>query len=106
MKTKLTFLTIAIAALLGVGMLMAFKQEDTSHYVIVSVSHQNGYLMVSDESTQTEVELKFAGLVSGKKVATNNTIIAKTFNDIKSKGYKLKSMAGGDIQIQYIFEKE
>lgn len=106
MKTKLTLLIIAIAAFVGVGMLMAFKTVETGHYVVVSVSHTNGYLVVSDESTQTEIQLKSAIASNQEKIGANNKIIAKTFNELYNKGYKLKSSVGGDLYTNHIFEKQ
>lgn len=57
MKAKLTFLTLALVALLGVGMLMAFKQSETKKkYMHLSASFDN--IVIIDENNKVETVIK------------------------------------------------
>lgn len=115
MKAKLTFLSIAIAALLGVGILMAFKQEDKpKKYLTVCyrehvkfVGGINYILSVYDENNKkTEVESAIQNDPA--------LIVNKVINEYSSKGYKFISLnvnenqttKGVGLGFYMIFEKE
>jgi hypothetical protein len=83
MKTKLTFLTLAIVALLGAGMLMAFKQSETNkRYMHMNVSHDK--IIVIDENNKIESITEI-----DKKLGAYLQQINLEMNNISLKGFKL-----------------
>lgn len=109
MKTKLTFLAVAIVALLGVGMLMAFKQEEKHKKYITIFGEinyvsllKNKYYVIDEDSKGTSVKIEN---VENVAVITNRII-----NEYSAKGYKLfnfsvkKDVNKDDFII--LFEKE
>ncbi|MES2690861.1 MAG: hypothetical protein V4658_10695 [Bacteroidota bacterium] len=109
MKTKLTFLAIAAVTLLGVGMLMAFKQEDApKKYLAITFSGSglsNTMLVVDESGMLEEIEMKSIAGIGGantKNQKANTEFIYKKINEISKRGYKLVHTNPGE----YIFEKE
>lgn len=109
MKTKLTFLSIAITTLLGIGMLVAFKHENkpkkylTISYSIYISSTKTKYLKVYDENNQkTELPTD--------KNDDDAQVVNKMINEYTAKGYSFVSMNATervDSKSYYIlFEKE
>ncbi|MES2690862.1 MAG: hypothetical protein V4658_10700 [Bacteroidota bacterium] len=105
MKIKLTFLSIAIAALLGVGMLMAFKQEE-KHKQYLTISFLEKDVIIVDEKGLVE-ERKLSDRIVNKHAYI---YITKELNLISAKGYKLISTGsitpGAFVGLTYTFEKE
>lgn len=103
MKTKITFLSVAIAAILGVGMLMAFKKEEDNHkkYLILNLSYQvfNRYKVVQIDENGILTE----ETISGKDNLVKNyiTVESDLFNKLSLKGYRLIGLKGDS----YYFEK-
>jgi transcriptional regulator with PAS, ATPase and Fis domain len=108
MKTKLTFLSLALLALLGAGMLMAFKQEEKhKQYLTASFVFGKKQVVIVDEEGKI-TEYNFNNTLSYSK--ETSLLLTKEINSISSKGYKLVDALspeiGGYSTIQYIFEKE
>ncbi|MBP9688616.1 MAG: hypothetical protein KBE91_03330 [Bacteroidia bacterium] len=109
MKTKLTFLSVAIVALLGVGMLMAFKQDNAARkYLAICFTGSglsNTMLVVDETGVLEEIDMKsIAGIggVNTKNQKVNTEFIYKKINEISMRGYKMVHSNPGE----YIFEKE
>lgn len=101
MKTKFTFIIIAIAALLGVGMLMASKNAVQPHQYLMLHSTPGTYFFKIDE----------LGKIEETQVKTNNSsqwyvATTKKVNEISASGYKLVQFTKDNNAITYIFEKE
>lgn len=107
-KTKPTFLLVALATILVVGMLVAFTQTSTKKYLSISYSIYIGntktkYLNVYDEKNQKT------------ELPTDNSeddaqVVNKMINEYSAKGYQFVSMNATervDSKSYYIlFEKK
>lgn len=105
MKAKFTFLTIALVALLGVGMLMAFKQSETNKkYMHMSASFDN--IVIIDENNKVETVIK-------SKTKNYNEYLQQInleMNNIALRGFRLVNtgqlqLTGGYYLTLYTFEK-
>lgn len=110
MKTKLTFLTIAITAFLGVGMLMAFKQGDKhKQYLTLNVYSTRDKIIIVDENGTAE-EKVITNFAHPNRFSNGVVELSNEINKISAKGYKLSfiSPINNDLSamIQYVFEKE
>lgn len=106
MKTKLTFLSLALLALLGAGMLMAFKQEE-KHKQYLTASFVDKNLVIVDEN----------GVIEKKSLSKRHDDIdaygdiTRELNLISAKKYKLISTGtlytmGNHSVLIYTFEKQ
>lgn len=109
MKSRPALLFIAIAALLGVGVLMAFKQEDApKKYLAITFTGSglsNTMLIVDESGTLEEIDMKTIAGIGGantKNQKANTEFIYKKINEVSKRGYKLVHTNPGE----YIFEKE
>lgn len=109
MKSKIVFLLIASATLLGVGLLTAFKAEDApKKYLAITFAGSglsNTMLVVDETGTLEEIDMKSIAGIGGansKNQKANTEFIYKKINEISKRGYKLVHTNPGE----YIFEKE
>lgn len=105
MKAKFTFLTIALVALLGVGMLMAFKQSETNKkYMHLSASFDN--IVIIDENNKVETAIKS----KTKNYSEYLQQLNLEMNNIALRGFRLVNtgqlqLTGGYYLTLYTFEK-
>lgn len=98
MKAKFTFLTIALVALLGVGMLMAFKNENKPHKYLFLTVQMEEFVQI-DENGKTDI--------TRRDFKSKNVDVLK-INEISSAGYRLLQAHYDPSHHKhiYIFEKE
>lgn len=106
MKTKSAFLFIALTAVLGAGMLMAFKQESVKSVIYIRVVERgksDAFLPMEPAIYITE-NGKFLNKIEleksiDSKLIANYEKISSTLMEYFAKGYELKSSLGGSYTI-------
>lgn len=109
MKTKLTFLTIAISALLGVGMLMAFKQEEAKSVILIRVIERGpSSALIGLQPLEPAIYVTENGKLLFKtdlersiddKLIINYERISSVLTGYINKGYELKTSSIGSYTI-------
>src|SRR5690606_12089666 len=112
MKTKITFLTIALAALVGLGVLMAFKQNDNTNKKSVifirflettyggTDAYHNIYIIENGKLLKT---IDIAKSTSKETMISNYERISSVITEYINAGYELKSSAGANNNTPYPF---
>jgi hypothetical protein len=105
MKTRL--ILIAVITIIGISLFSAFKQsEGSKKYLTMTNNRLSGHLTIINENGLVEIIEIGTATTNPEKNAAIFKKINVELNKLSLKNYKLSFVSGGDVQINYIFEKE